>query len=55
MGEPVTYLLTAWAAFLAGFIFRSYWPAMIRDDDASEYELPRDDAVHLLINRSKSQ
>lgn len=46
--------LIAWAAFLAGFIFRSYWPAMIRDD-ASEYELPRDDAVQRLINRSKTQ
>lgn len=50
----MTYILTAWAAFLAGFIFRSYWPAMIRDDDASEYELPRDDAVERLLERNRS-
>ena len=49
----MTYILTAWIAFLAGFIFRSYWPAMIRDDDASEYELPRDDAVSRLLERNR--
>ena len=46
-------VLIAWAAFLAGFIFRSYWPAMIRDDDASEYELPRDDAVERRLERNR--
>ena len=48
----MSYVLTAWAAFLAGFIVRSYWPAMIRDD-ASEYELPRDDAVERLLERNR--